>query len=86
MFVDFDAGVLPLVRVGAAVSVDVMSTKLFVMRYNITSLASACLLAWDTEAGSLSLHVLHRFDVFLCGQVPYRPRILHNWPDKRLVA
>ena len=37
---------LPLVRVGAAVSADVVtSTKLFVMRYNITSLASARLLA-----------------------------------------
>ena len=37
---------LPLVRVGAAVSADVVtSTKLFVMRYKITSLASARLLA-----------------------------------------
>ena len=37
---------LPLVRVGAAVSADVVtSTKVFVMRYNITSLASARLLA-----------------------------------------
>ena len=37
---------LPLVRVGAAVSADVVtSTKLFVMRYNITSLAYARLLA-----------------------------------------
>ena len=41
---------LPLVRVGAAVSADVVtSTKLFVMRYNITSLASARLLARDTQ-------------------------------------
>ena len=38
------------------------------------------------EEGSLSLHVLHRFDVLLCGQVPYRRRILHDWPDKRLVT
>ena len=37
---------LPLVRVGAAVSADVVtSTKLFALRYNITSLASARLLA-----------------------------------------
>ena len=41
---------LPLVRVGAAVSADVVtSTKLFVMRYNITSLASVHLLARDTQ-------------------------------------
>ena len=41
---------LPLVRVGAAVSADVVtSTKLFVIRYNITSLASARLLARDTQ-------------------------------------
>ena len=86
----------------------VTSTKLFVMRYNITSLASARLLARDTqfklssmvvsshtaasmvvalhEACRLSLHVLHRFDVFLCGRVPYRRGILHDWPDKRLIA
>ena len=41
---------LHLVRVGAAVSPGVVtSTKLFVMRYNITSLASARLLARDTQ-------------------------------------
>ena len=41
---------LPLVRVGVAVSADVVTpTKLFVMRYNITSLASARLLARDTQ-------------------------------------
>ena len=41
---------LPLVCVGAAVSADVVtSTKLFVMRYNATSLASASLLARDTQ-------------------------------------
>ena len=41
---------LPLVRVGAAVRADVVtSTKLFVMRYNITSLACARLLARDTQ-------------------------------------
>ena len=82
----------------------VTSTRLFVMRYNIRSLASARLLARDTqfrlssivvsghtavstvvdlrEAGSLSLHILHKFDILLCG----RRCILHDWPDKRLVA
>ena len=41
---------LPLVRVGAAVSADIVtSTKLLVMRDNITSLASARLLARDTQ-------------------------------------
>ena len=56
MFVGFDEGEWLLVAVcvthtavGAAVSADVVtSTKLFVMRYNITSLASARLLARDT--------------------------------------
>ena len=72
---------LPLVRVVAAVSADVVtSTKLFAMRYSITSFASARLhpdqalqhgghTAASTvvalhEASSLSLHVLHRVDVF----------------------
>ena len=41
---------LPLVRVGAAVSADIVtSTKLFAIRYKITSLASARLLARDTQ-------------------------------------
>ena len=41
---------LPLARVGAAVSANVVtSTKLFIMRYNITSLASARLLARDNQ-------------------------------------
>ena len=40
----------PLVRVGAVVSEDVVtSTRLFAIRYNITSLASARLLARVTE-------------------------------------
>ena len=86
-------------RVGAAVSEDVVtSTRLFAIRYTITSLASARPpdgkghpfdhdghIAASTvvalhEAGSFTLHILHRFDVLLCR------RILHDGSDKRLVT
>ena len=98
---------LPLVRVGAAVSADVVtSTRLFeiavqhfkvglrpparkghpVQAFEHGGHTAASTVVALHEEGSLSLHVLHRFDVLLCGQVPYLRRILHDWPDKRLVT
>ena len=48
---------LPLVRVGAAVSADVVtSTKLFVMRYNMTSLASG--FAWCPGVVGFLYHIV----------------------------
>ena len=80
---------LPLVRVGAAVSADVVTCiKLFVMRYNIRirpparmghlvqafehggHTAASTVVALH-EACRLSLQVLHKCDVFLCGRLPY---------------
>ena len=50
MFVGFDAGEWLKVAVCVASGADVVSsTKLFVMRYNITSLASARMLARNTQ-------------------------------------
>ena len=52
---------LPVVRVGATVNADVVtSTKLFVMRYNITRLASARLLARNTQFKLSSMVVSRR--------------------------
>ena len=39
-----------------------------------------------TEAGSFTLHILHNFDVLLCGRIPYRRRILHDGSNKHLVV
>ena len=38
------------------------------------------------EAGSLTLHTLLRSDVLLCGRIPYRRHIFHDWSDKRLLV
>ena len=38
------------------------------------------------EAGSLTLHILLRSDVLLCGRIPYRRCIFHDGSNQRLVA
>ena len=71
---------LPLVRVGAAMRADVVtSTKLFEMRYNITSLASARLLARDTQfkLSSMVFTLLESLNWVRCDQVASLEEIMY---------